>query len=478
MIHFAIADDVIILAYLALVVYVGFRASRRTRSTQEDFLLAGRSLTLPVFVMSLVSSWYGGVLGVGEFSYRYGISNWVTQGLPYYVFAAIFAGFLAKKVRATNHFTIPDKLAHSYDRKTALLGALLTYILVTPAPYILMLSILLQMIFGWSMVVSLIVTALTAVSYLYFGGFRSDVRTNVLEFLVMFSGFGIILPFCISRFGGTEYLSSHLPPAHLTWTGGNSIQYILAWFFIALWTIVDPSFHQRCYAARDGGVAKKGIYVSILFWFIFDFLTTAAGLYARAALPGLEQPMMSYPMLAEMILPPVAKGMFYISMLAAIMSTLNSLSFVSAQTLGRDIIMRMRLSSSSIESPELDAPSTVLTRTGLVVSFFLSIVLAWTIPSVVNLWYTIGTVTIPGLLIPLVSSYFSRLRISTGFAFLAMVLGWITSLVWFLAKFSGSLDGSYPFGIEPMYPGLCVSLLCWCLGRISGRTRALHPASP
>ncbi|HUL44323.1 MAG TPA: hypothetical protein VLY03_08200, partial [Bacteroidota bacterium] len=88
MIHFSVTDEVIILVYLAMVVYVGFRASRKTQSTQEDFLLAGRTLTLPVFVMSLVSSWYGGVLGVGEFSYRYGLSNWFTQGLPYYIFAA------------------------------------------------------------------------------------------------------------------------------------------------------------------------------------------------------------------------------------------------------------------------------------------------------------------------------------------------------------------------------------------------------
>ncbi|HUL45323.1 MAG TPA: sodium:solute symporter family protein, partial [Bacteroidota bacterium] len=389
-------------------------------------------------------------------------------------------GFLAKKVRATNYYTIPDKLAGSYDRKTALLGAILTYILVSPAPYVLMLSILLQMIFGWSMMVALVVTALTAVSYLYFGGFRSDVRTNVLEFVMMFSGFGIILPFCISRFGGMEFLRTHLPAVHLTWAGGNSIQYILAWFFIALWTIVDPSFHQRCYAAKDGNVARRGIFISILFWFIFDALTTTAGLYARAALPGLEQPMMSYPLLAEMILPPVAKGMFYVSMLAAIMSTLNSLSFVSAQTLGRDIVMRWRLAATSIEAVELDAPSTMLTRIGLIVSFLLSVLLAWSIPSVVNLWYAIGTVTIPGLLIPLVASYFPRLRIATGYAFLAMLLGWLTSLFWFLARYVGSSGDSYPLGIEPMYPGLVVSLICWVLGKMLGRISVapttLHPA--
>ena len=101
--------------------------------------------------MTLVATWYGGILGVGEFSYRYGISNWVTQGLPYYLFAGLFAWFLAPRIRATNLLTIPDKLEASYDRKTAVLGSALTLILVTPAPYLLMLGVLLEMLFGWGL---------------------------------------------------------------------------------------------------------------------------------------------------------------------------------------------------------------------------------------------------------------------------------------------------------------------------------------
>ena len=100
-------------------------------------LLASRSLTLPVFVATLVSTWYGGILGVGEYSYQYGISNWVVFGVPYYFFALVFAFFLAKKARATNLVTIPDKLFEAYDAKTSLLGALLTFVLVSPAPYVL-----------------------------------------------------------------------------------------------------------------------------------------------------------------------------------------------------------------------------------------------------------------------------------------------------------------------------------------------------
>mgnify|MGYP001583856353 CR=1 FL=1 len=470
MVHLSFSDIAIIFLYFAAVIVIGFRAKKKS-DNDDDFFLAGRSLTLPLFVMTLVSTWYGGILGVGEFYYRYGIFSWVIQGIPYYFFASIFALFLAKKIRTTNFYSIPDKLASSYDAKTALLSSFLTFILMTPAAYIVMLSTMLQMIFGWSVLLSLTVTSLVAISYLYSGGFRADVQTDVLEFMLMFLGFAILLPFCFSHFGGIAYLQKNLPQTHLALLGGNSLQYLFVWFFIALWTLVDPAFHQRCYAAKDEKTAQKGIFISILFWFIFDALTATAGLYARASIPDLQQPLMAYPMLAEKILPPIAKGLFYVGMLATIMSTLNTLAFVSAQTLGRDIFLRMKKSAKpSTENTQRHYSSSKrATQIGLLVSFAFSICIALLIPSVIEIWYTIGTVIIPGLLIPLMASYFERWKISARFAFLSMLCGWLVSLGWMIA---GLHTQTAFLNIEPLYPGLAVSFFFWMLGRITQRRNA------
>jgi SSS family solute:Na+ symporter len=464
MIHLAYSDAAIVFVYFAAVLFIGFRAKKKSES-DDDFLLAGRSLTLPLFVMTLVSTWYGGILGVGEFYYRYGIFSWVIQGIPYYFFAAIFALFFAKKIRATNFYSIADKIESAYDTKTALFSSFLTFFLMTPAAYIVMLSTMLQMLFGWSFLFALIVTSLVAISYLYTAGFRADVQTDVLEFVLMFLGFAILLPFCFSHFGGITYLQKNLPTHHLDLLGGNSLQYLFVWFFIALWTLVDPAFHQRCYAAKDGATAQKGILVSIAFWFIFDALTATAGLYARASLPQLQQPLMAYPMLAEKILPPVAKGLFYVGMLATIMSTLNTLAFISAQTLGRDIFLRIKnisqpLSRHTFHHTHLTKRATQI---GLLVSFAFSVCIALLLPSVIQIWYSVGTIIIPGLLIPLVASYFERWKISARFAFLTMLGGWLVSLCWMIA---GMLTETTLLHIEPMYPGLAVSFVIWLFGRI------------
>ena len=467
MVTFATIDLILVVGYFAAVLVIGFLSTKKNSDTTE-FLLAGRSLTLPVFVMTLVSTWYGGILGVGEFSYLYGISNWVVQGVPYYLFAFLFAFLLAKRIRASNFLTIPDKLHQAYDRKTALLGAFLTFLLMTPAPYVLMLGVLLQLLTGWGLLTCILLGTVATTAYLFFGGFRSDVRTDVFEFILMFIGFGIILPYAYGKFGGLEFIQQNIPPLHLTWNGGNSIQFVVVWFFIALWTLVDPSFHQRCYAAKSGEVAQKGILVSIGFWFLFDAMTATAGLYARAALPTLPQPVMAFPMLAEITLPPVAKGLFYIGMLATIMSSLNTLAFVSAATLGRDIVWRVKQTDES--------RILAYTRIGLLFTAGLSIALSVYIPSVIKLWYTIGTVIVPGLLVPLVSSYFDRTRIPTSFGFAAMLSGWLTSTMWLLLGWSQQLGTSdlYPFGIEPMFPGVAVSVVVWVIGRMEMRKSLVH----
>jgi len=467
MVNLAAVDRVIIVVYFGAVLLIGFLTHRKRSSDAADFLLAGRSLTLPLFVMTLVSTWYGGILGVGEFSYLYGISNWVVQGVPYYFFAALFAFLLARRIRATNLITVPDKLEQAYDRKTAVLGGVLTFFLTTPAPYILMLGILLQMVSGWDFLTCILIGTVATTAYLFFGGFRADVNTDVFEFILMFVGFGVILPFAYTKFGGWEFITQNVPVAHLTWHGGNSMQFIIVWFLIALWTLVDPAFHQRCYAAKSGDVARKGILVSIIFWFMFDAMTATAGLYARAALPALEQPVMAFPMLAEITLPPIAKGMFFVGMLATVMSSLNTLAFVSATSLGRDIVWRLK----NVRSEE---HVNRYTRRGLLATALLSVGLCFLIPSVIRQWYTIGTIIVPGLLVAVVTSYFDRVRVPASYAFTAMMSGWLVSLLWLASGWAEEFGSSdhFPLGVEPMFPGLVVSILVWAFGLMGRRSGA------
>ncbi|MGQ9880206.1 MAG: sodium:solute symporter family protein [Armatimonadota bacterium] len=463
-VHFSAGDVAVLILYLAAVLWVGYAARRSLRDNDATgYLVAGRTLSLPAFVATLVATWYGGILGVGEYSYSYGVSNWVVFGLPYYVFALLFAWLLAPRVREAELFTIPDRLYGVYGRACGALGALLTFCMTTPAPYTLILGVLFGLLFGGNLLVWLVIGTLVSTIYLYRGGLHADVRVNIIEFLMMFGGFALILPFLVTRYGGIEFLREHLPPLHLTWHGGNTLQYIIVWFFIALWTLIDPGFHQRCYAARSPQVARWGIVVSVCCWFVFDLMTTTAGLYARAVLgDSLADPKFAYPVLAEWVLPSVAKGAFFMGMFATVMSTVVSYTFLSAVTFGRDLVWRWR------GGEETDALR--YTRWGITLVGVLAIGLAWKVQSVVDLWYLIGSLFIPGLLLPLVGSYTVRYRVAPPFALATMVLGFGTSLAWMVyGELSDRLQD--PAFIQPMYPGMAVGAVVYVVGWMVGRVR-------
>ena len=454
MISFSPLDIAIILTFFTLLLLIGFISSRKTSSTSEDYLLSGRKIGLSLFVLINVSTWYGGIIGVGEFTYRYGLVSWFTQGFPYYFFAFLFALFFAKKIRAASLFTIPDKLTEVYGKKVGLISAMVVFVLVSPAPYLLMAANLISIVFDLNIIYSLIIALILSASYLIRGGFRSNVYADAFQFFVMFAGFIIILVVSIFSFGGSEFLETNLPPAHLSITGETSPAFIIVWFLIALWTFADPGFHQRCYAAKSGDIAKKGILISIFFFALFDFLTTSTGLYAKALLPNLDKPMLAFPLYAEKILSPGLKGLFYAAMFATIISTLNSFLFLSATTIGRDFIFRIKK-----DSKEENIKS--FTVIGIAATGFFSILIAVMIPSVVEIWYTIGSLFIPGIILPVISAYYPKLRISSKLILAEMVFALFASMMWFY--FRNSLYGVLN-EIEPMIIGLLIAILIHSIG--------------
>jgi len=462
MVSFSNLDYIIIFIFFLVVVFLGF-IPKLKKNNAESYLLSNRSVGLFLFVLTNVATWYGGILGVGEFTYNYGLLSWFTQGLPYYVFAILFAFFFAGKIRKASLFTIPDKLEEVYGRRVGLFSSLLVFILVSPAPYLLMIASLLNLIFGIDILISLFIGIFVSSIYLFRGGYRSNIFTDAFQFFVMFIGFIIIVYVASTMLGGIEYLEMNLPEEHLTASGNASPVFILVWFLIALWTFADPGFHQRCYSAKSENVAKYGIIISVFFWMLFDFLTTTTGLYSRALIPNMENAVLSFPLLAEAILGSGAKGLFYAALFATILSTLNSFLFLSATTFGRDFVFKLKREVS-------DSNLIKYTRIGIVVSALVSILLAYQFSSVVELWYTIGSVIIPGIVLLIISAYTEKFRISNKHAFIESLLAISSSLAWLFFR-PYFLDNVILSEIEPMIVGMFVALLTHIWGLVKNQKK-------
>jgi SSS family solute:Na+ symporter len=264
----------------------------------------------------------------------------------------------------------------------------------------------------------------------------------------MFGGFILLIVFAFQKIGTPLDAFSLLPKEHLSVTGGKSVSYIIVWFFIALWTFIDPGFYQRCAAAKTPNTARTGILISVIFWLIFDALTLTSGLYARIAVSS-DHSIFAFPALGELLLPPLFYGLFLTGILATIMSTIDSLGFISAFTFGRDIVGKFRIVKSQSNSIQL-------TRIGLVVTASIAVILAYFFPSVVNLWYLLGSIFVPGLLLPFLLT-FTPINLNNMQGIILLIVPVITSLIWFVIA---TLNIEYSiFNTEPFYPGVVISII-------------------
>ena len=283
------------LVYVLFLLFVVVRLFRGPMSGAADYIVAGRRLTLPAFTATLVSTWYGGILGVGEYTWRHGVSNWLVFGVPYYLFAGVFALWLAGRARRSEVLTVPDMLERRYGRPAALVGAFVLFVMTAPAAYVLMLGVMVRFATGWPLWIGVVLGTALSIGYVFRGGLRAVVMTDMVQFVLMFLGFMVLVPVCVVKFGGMEFLRASVPASHFQWDGGLGAQAVLVWYVIAMATLVEPAFYQRCYAAQTESVARRGIGLAIVFWVLFDLMTTTAGLYARALLPDLADPVQAFP---------------------------------------------------------------------------------------------------------------------------------------------------------------------------------------
>ena len=207
-----------------------------------ELLLMGRRLTLPLFVGTLVATWYGGIFGVTTLTFEKGIYNFVTQGVFWYFSYLIFALVLVKKVKKFEAMSLSDLAGKMIGPKAEKTTAILNFLNLLPLAYVISLGLFIQALFGGDLFINSGIGLFIVVIYSLWGGFRAVVFSDLVQFFFMVFSVLLIVIFAWSTFGSPLWLMDNLPPGHLDWTGGESLWVLLVWGFIAFSTLVDPNF--------------------------------------------------------------------------------------------------------------------------------------------------------------------------------------------------------------------------------------------
>lgn len=431
---------IVILATIAVVAVAHILPKYASHGSVFRHLLVGRALTLPMFVVTTISTLFGSFFGVTQFAYERGVYNLLTQGIFWYTAYIVAAVVIVPKIRRSKvPQTLPDLLRESYGPVSEKIGALFNFIDIVPITFAMGLGTCVKAITGLSHTVGMCAALGFVILYSAFGRFRAVVFSDFLQCVIMYAGAFLVVAFSLKNYG-FEALVTNLPESH--WQlFPEDISLTFMWGFFALAALTDPSFYHRCFAAKSTATAQKGIIVSTIFWFIFDIFTTLGGMYARVAMPNAD-PQDAYLNYALHILPSPLGGMLLAGILATVLSAIDTYLFIGSTTLFKNLLpMKQR-----------NFPG--LKYLGMVIIGGLAAFLAnFFDGSIYDIWKTLGSLSSACLLAPLIVGLFSERKIADhGFAF-ACILGIVCLTTWKYLPREGILAD-----IDEFYLGLFGSM--------------------
>lgn len=392
----------IILSFFCLVLFIGYLTS--STNNISDYIFSGRKLTVPALVATIVTTWYGGINEIGIETINNGIIVWVYFGFFYYFAALVYAFVIAPKIFVKKYDSIPLAIYNSYGKVPALISLFFFLLYLIPASYLLILGQLISEIFNQNLNTSLFIGLIVSTIYTLKGGFKSIVNTDKLQFIVMFTGF-IILSFTLNfseHFGFILLENLYKSNETLFSIPGNvEWPYVFMFLFLSMLTFLDPSFYQRVNSGKDLKTVQKSIFISIFFWILFDFMTISSALYYYAiSIENNLNPITTnspYIELSKIVFSNnnFFLGLFYISILSVVMSTIDSYTFLSSTTLRYDL---SKILGKNVKIKSL--------KKSIILIMLFTYILSTTFDRALDYWYYFGTYVFVSSFFPLICTLF------------------------------------------------------------------------
>jgi len=338
-----ILDLTIILLYLLLMLYLGYRGWRMSR-TSEDYLLAGRRLGYFMYTGCLAAVVLGGASTVGgsKLGYEYGISGmWMVFMIGLGIMA--LGLFLTTRLSGLRILSISELLELRFNRHARLMSALImaVYAALIAVIQVIAIGTILSAMVGWTITTGMLVGGLVVVGYTFLGGMWSVSLTDFIQFALMtLAIFFLILPAGIIGSGGWNELAGKLPASHLAF---DTIGYdtIFAYFLLfCLGLIISQDVWQRVFTARDARVARRGTIIAGAYCILYSVATAVIGMVAAVRFPGLEDPQMAFATVAVELLPAGVSGLVLAGSMSALMSTASGPLLASSTLIASDIYRR------------------------------------------------------------------------------------------------------------------------------------------
>ena len=401
-------DYAIIIIYLSGMVGVGFWFAKKHEDF-DDFFLAGRSLTTPLLITTLISTYYGidVLFGDTQLAFTDGVVAWFGYARPTYAFFLIAALLLARRLREDNFKSLPDILDFYYGKNTRYVGAVTSFIYSLPALSLYGFGMLGEVVLGWDPILGMFVLGGIALIYTLTGGFWAVALTDSIQFVMMCLVIAIAFPFAMNFIGGFNAMIELLPESFFDTMGDLNIFLIIIYASTGLSVLVEPTFYQRIFAAKSYKNVRNALIIGIFIWGSYDWIITILAMSAKTAviqglLPADVAPDAALLTVVVAALPAGVVGLFIAGVLSTEMSTLDSYCLVAGGNVSYDIYKPV----IKPEATDVDLINT--TRYGILLSWVLGFGMAVMFEQMLGLWVFLASILISSTLAPILIGLFIK----------------------------------------------------------------------
>lgn len=331
--------------YLVGMLGVGWWTNKKLIKTSTDYMLGGRAIPMIIVACSLAANNIGGGSTVGMANRAFG--SWGVSAVWYVLAAAI--GIIpmmlfAPQLRKALAFTIPEVVGRRFGKSAHIITAVLNIISLfcLTASQILASGTILSLLVGIELNTGIFLAAGFTILYTVLGGLWADAVTDLVQWIVIFFGLLIAIPFAIKAAGGWNSMVQAIPPAKLEPFGTLGFLGILSLvinYFISFTS--GPEMVSRVFAAKDAKAGRMALLWAGVFMGLFAFVPVIIGLAGLAIDPNMP----ANKVLATVVFghaPGWVAGLVSAAVIASTMSSADSDMLCASTIFTKDILPYFR----------------------------------------------------------------------------------------------------------------------------------------
>ncbi|MFP3388547.1 sodium:solute symporter family protein [Brevibacillus sp. SIMBA_040] len=439
----------IIIVYMLIMLGIGVYSKTKVKDS-TDYHLAGRRLGPIMVAGTLAATEIGGGSSVGVASKAYG--EWGLSAGWYVVSAGIgiiLVSFIAPYMRRAMATTVPEIIGRKYGTGSYVITSFLSIVslVALTAVQITATATIINVLTGFSMTGSILISGATVMLYTWLGGMWSVTLTDFVQFFLIVFGFAIAVPFALSAAGGYDTVLANLPPEQLGFTkvGWSTIIGLIILYFMTFSTGQEAV--QRYYSAKNEKTAVIGSLLCGVLMSLYAFIPAVLGLIALATFPEIQANNALATVSVE-LLPPVVAGLLLSGVISATLSSASGDMLGAATVYVKDIHQKF-INKQITDQQELKISKQIVLVSG-VLAIMISLFSQQIIPLLVFAFTVRSTGPFAAYIIGLIYE-----RVSKNAGIWSIVLGTLTGFCWQLAN--------EPFGIMAVIAGSVVSLVTFLL---------------